>query len=65
MGWRIIQALIVLAVICANIYWQFTPNGFVATLMGVGLAMLVTGAWQTVTDWFSRREGTSQAARDR
>lgn len=60
MGWRVLQALIVLAVIFANIYWEITPNGFVAALAGVGLAMGVTSLLSKIME--RRRNRPSSAA---
>ena len=32
------QLLIVGAVLCANIYFEITPNGYLAAIAGIGLA---------------------------
>lgn len=63
MGWRVLQALVVLAVIFANIYWEITPNGFVAALAGVGLAMAVTSILSKIMDWKRQRRPSSAAYR--
>lgn len=39
-----VQALIVGGVMCANVYWQLTPNGYLAALIGIGLAAAFTAA---------------------
>jgi hypothetical protein len=54
MAWKLLQAAVVLAVIFANIHWQFTPNGYLAALMGVGAALAVTGIITTLSDWRRR-----------
>lgn len=42
MRWTLFQASIIGGVMCANIYWKLTPNGYLASLIGVGLAYLAT-----------------------
>lgn len=42
MGWLIFQALIIFAVVSSNIHYQWTPNGYLAGIIGVGVAYLVT-----------------------
>lgn len=39
---RIIQALIVGAVIASNIQWKWTPSGLLAAIMGAGAAYVLT-----------------------
>jgi hypothetical protein len=40
--WLILQMAVMIAVLCANIYWQLTPNGVLASLLAIGAAWLVT-----------------------
>jgi hypothetical protein len=40
--WFLLQSLIIFAVCASNIHWQWTPNGYLAGLIGVGLAYGVT-----------------------
>jgi hypothetical protein len=40
--WFLFQSTIIFAVMASNIHWQWTPNGYLAGLMGVGLAYGVT-----------------------
>ena len=35
---HLLQASIVFAVCASNIHWHWTPNGYLASLIGVGLA---------------------------
>jgi hypothetical protein len=42
MGWYLFQGLIVFAVIASNIHWQWTPNGYLASAIGAGLALVAT-----------------------
>jgi hypothetical protein len=44
MGWHLLQAAILLAVVFSNIHWQWTPNGYLAGILGVVAAWLVTAA---------------------
>lgn len=43
------QALIVGAVLFANIYWQFTPNGYLAAAIGIGLAFGAKGLFDLIS----------------
>ena len=40
--WFIIQSTIIFAVIASNIHWHWTPNPYLAGLIGAGLAYGVT-----------------------
>jgi hypothetical protein len=40
--WLVFQSLVIFAVVASNIHWQWTPNGYVATALGVGVAYLAT-----------------------
>lgn len=40
--WHILQGLIVFAVLCGNIHWSWTPNGYLATILGIIAAYLLT-----------------------
>src|SRR6267154_776127 len=40
--WFVFQGSIIFAVVASNIHWQWTPNGYLASLIGVGLAYGVT-----------------------
>jgi hypothetical protein len=40
--WFLLQSLIVFAVVGSNIHWHWTPNGYLASGIGFGLALLVT-----------------------
>lgn len=40
--WGLLQVAVFLAVVCGNIYWHWTPNGYVASAMGVGAALVTT-----------------------
>lgn len=42
--WKILQISIFLGVMFANIYWQVTPNGYLASAAAVGCAYVVTVA---------------------
>lgn len=53
--WRIFQASIVAAVMCANIYWGWTPNAMLAGLIGVGAAFLLTILPLKIWLWFLER----------
>ena len=40
--WKLLQALIVFGVLCANIYWEWTPNGLLAGILGILAAYILT-----------------------
>jgi hypothetical protein len=40
--WFLLQSLIIFAVMASNIKWQWTPNSYLAGLIGVGLAYGLT-----------------------
>jgi hypothetical protein len=40
--WFLIQSLLIFAVVGSNIHWQWTPNPYLAGLIGVGLAYGLT-----------------------
>ena len=48
--WKFFQYLIVCAVVMANVHWQWTPNPYVAGLMGIGLSFVVTVAVARLAD---------------
>lgn len=40
--WKLLQLAVFIGVLFANIYWQWTPNGYLASLLGIGAAYLAT-----------------------
>jgi hypothetical protein len=38
----LLQSSIIFAVCASNIHWHWTPNGYVASLIGIGLAWSLT-----------------------
>jgi hypothetical protein len=50
----LLQSLIVFAVVASNIHWQWTPNGYVASTMGIGLAYAVTFIACELRTWPAR-----------
>lgn len=51
---HLLQAVIVGAVLFSNIYWEWTPNGYLASLIGIGVAYLVTVALFRFKLWTGR-----------
>jgi uncharacterized membrane protein YgaE (UPF0421/DUF939 family) len=39
---RLLQLVVVGAVLSSNVYWQWTPNGYLATLIGIFAAIIVS-----------------------
>jgi hypothetical protein len=60
--WFILQASIIFAVISSNIAWQWTPNGYLAALIGAGLAF---GATMALNRLFRPGEKRRQNPRQR
>lgn len=42
MGWYVFQFAIVVSVVFSNIHWQWTPNMYLPTMIGIGVAYLLT-----------------------
>ena len=40
--WFLLQSSIIFAVVASNIHWHWTPNGYLAAMIGIGLAWLIT-----------------------
>lgn len=47
---KLLQLVVFGAVLCANVHWQITPNGYLAALAGVGAAFVATHAVLTVAE---------------
>lgn len=43
--WFLIQAVVIFAVVSSNIAHQWTPNSYLAGIIGIGLALLLTVSW--------------------
>jgi hypothetical protein len=58
MMWFLLQSSIIFAVVASNIRWHWTPNGYVARFIGIGLAWLVTlcGARLWKHPWYHPRD---------
>ena len=52
--WRLLQAVVFTLVLFGNIYWEWTPNGLLASLLGVAAAFLVTVTLSGLFDLFRR-----------
>lgn len=57
MLWMLFQATIIFAVISSNIYWHWTPNGYLASLIGIGLAFGATVSINGVASLVLRLRG--------
>jgi len=42
MGWALFQAVIIFAVVSSNIHWKWTPNGYLASTIGILCAWGIT-----------------------
>lgn len=61
--WFLLQSLIVFAVMASNIHWQWTPNAFLATLLGGIAALLVTVAVNGLRAWQTQQAARKQKIR--
>ena len=52
--WKFFQTLIIAAVMCGNVYFKWTPNGYLAGLMGVAVALIVTLTLNKLLDLLAR-----------
>jgi hypothetical protein len=52
MMWFIFQSSIIFAVVASNIHWHWTPNEYLAALIGVGLAYGLT----LLLIWYRRKD---------
>jgi hypothetical protein len=55
MWWYCLQGLIVFSVVASNIHWQWTPNGYLATIIGGGMAFLATEIVNELLAWKQKR----------
>ena len=53
--WFLIQSAIIFAVVGSNIHWQWTPNGYLAGLIGVVLAYGATVLLSYLTSLFKTK----------
>lgn len=56
MMWKVFQLLIFVGFLFANVYWQWTPNGYLASLIAVSLAFATTWAITQAVDLLRRRK---------
>jgi hypothetical protein len=49
--WLMFQSLIIFAVCASNIHWHWTPNGYLASRIGVGLALVLTLLINDLRQW--------------
>ena len=50
----LLQASIIFAVMASNIHWHWTPNGYVASILGGIAALLATVAVNGLLAWLQR-----------
>jgi len=51
----LLQAMIIFAVVASNIHWHWTPNGYLACILGWIAALLVTVGLNGLFDLIGRR----------
>lgn len=66
--WRFLQTVIFGLVVASNIRWQWTPNGYLASFVGVAVAFLFTVTVSGLIDlwrWLAVRLVRQQRRDDR
>lgn len=58
--WHLFQILIMFAVMASNIHWKWTPNGYLASAIGIGLALLITLILNEIIELLSRKKGRTE-----
>jgi hypothetical protein len=53
--WLLLQSLVIFAVVASNIHWHWTPNGYLAGILGWIAALLLTVAVNGLADILGRR----------
>jgi hypothetical protein len=51
------QGVIIFAVVSSNIHWNWTPNGYLASLIGIGAAFVATISINGATGLLRRLRG--------
>ena len=52
--WLLLQSLIVFAIVGSNIQWHWTPNHYLPSLIGFGIAFVVTAGFNELRAWWGR-----------
>jgi hypothetical protein len=55
--WFLLQGSCIFAVMASNIHWQWTPNGYLAGLIGAALALGATAAINELLLWAGQKRG--------
>src|ERR1700687_791905 len=64
--WYVFQLIIIIAVVFSNIHWHWTPNGYLASLLGIAAAWLCTRiivAAVEMVRWATRRAKAQRSPR--
>ncbi len=59
--WLFLQGLIVFLVVASNIHWQWTPNGYVASGVGIAAALIVTLLANDIAELRARKKRRPEA----
>lgn len=54
---KLLQAVIILAVVGSNIQWQWTPNSYVAGFLAIAAAFFITALMLTIADLYRKLAG--------
>jgi hypothetical protein len=53
--WQLLQCLVIFAVMASNIAWHWTPNTYLAGILGWIAALVLTGVINELSDLLGRR----------
>ncbi|MEY9419472.1 hypothetical protein ABIF69_005914 [Bradyrhizobium japonicum] len=56
MRWYLLQSTIVFAVVASNIRWHWTPNPYLPSIAGVGLALVATLIFNDIATLRARKK---------
>lgn len=62
---KFFQMLVFTAVMFSNIHWQWTPNGYVASLLGIGAAFCATWLLLRISSLYAWLRGPHQRINQR
>lgn len=62
--WFLFQSLIVFAVVASNIHWQWTPNAYLAGVLGFIAALLATVGLTNLFAW-ARKQTSDRSGQER
>lgn len=62
--WWVLQAVVALAVVFSNIYFEWTPNGYLAAIIAWGAAYFASFLLSSAIDWLRVKPRQSSVNKD-